>query len=189
MTEKQPWEMTKDEFVDFDKIDWGKTGRLKAANGALIIKYPKYGDIISKGDWSKKYAAYDLHEKLISKALSEGKTPYEGWEKDYPYLIRTIQDNLAAIAENIGNYIQFGGHGIYDGLKDKPTKAECYMIIGFNADGDLIIHGFNKRSNSRLPSFNFRQTYRIVSRKQFKTLTIYQRLETIIISEIRVISS
>uniref|UniRef100_A0A6H1ZRW5 Uncharacterized protein n=1 Tax=viral metagenome TaxID=1070528 RepID=A0A6H1ZRW5_9ZZZZ len=87
--------------------------------------------------------------------------------------MKTIQDNIKEIAENTENYIQLGGLGIYDGLKDKPTKSDSYKIVGFNADGDLILHGFKKRSNSRLPSFNFRQTYRIVSRKQFKTLTIY----------------
>ena len=85
----------------------------------------------------------------------------------------TIQDNIKEIAENTGNYIQLGGLGIYDGLKDKPTKSECYKIIGFNDDGDLIIHRHGKRSNSCLPSFNFKQTYRIIGSKQFKTLQIY----------------
>lgn len=87
--------------------------------------------------------------------------------------MKTIQDNIKEIVENIGSYIQLGGLGIYDGLKDKPTKSDSYKIVGFNDDGDLILHGFKKRSNSRLPSFNFRQTYRIIGHEQFKTLTIY----------------
>ena len=50
------------------------------------IKNPTPDQVKGNEHWAK-----EEHQKFIKQALSEGKTPYKGWEKDYPDLQPTPQ--------------------------------------------------------------------------------------------------
>lgn len=84
-TEKQPWEMNKDEYLSADVVYFnGEPAYLRdktLPSGGKTKAFEISGD-----EWySRNESDY---EYLLEKALSEGKTPYKGWEKDYPDLVK-----------------------------------------------------------------------------------------------------
>lgn len=76
------------------------------------------------------------------------------------------------IMENIGNYIQLGGHGIVDGLKTQPTKYNSYKIMGMDGS-NMKLKQYRAKYYCILPSFNFNQSYRILTPMEFKELPIF----------------
>lgn len=90
----------------------------------------------------------------------------------------TVGEDYEFILANKGNYIRFGGNGIIDGLKEPPTKNECYEIIRDEAGSaeqanGLVLRKFGCKNFSLLPVFNFRQEFEIIEKKAFKDLPKY----------------
>jgi hypothetical protein len=90
----------------------------------------------------------------------------------------TVSENFSEILNNKGNYIRFGGRGIIDGLKNAPTKNECYEIIREEKGSEtqcsgLILRRFNCRNFSFLPFYEFNQEFDIIGKKGFKRLPKY----------------
>lgn len=77
-----------------------------------------------------------------------------------------------------GEYIQFGGNGIIDGLKLAPDKMLLWRIeelkIGEKGDVEGVsLHGYRRKKNNWLPIWRFNQTCRIFSKKEWSQLPIY----------------
>jgi len=71
------------------------------------------------------------------------------------------------IKNHIGDYICFGGTGILDGLQFVRDRSYLYKIISIDDDG-LHVKGYNKRRGNVLPSYNFNQACRIVTKAEYK---------------------
>lgn len=90
----------------------------------------------------------------------------------------TVGEDYNNILANKGNYIRFAGQGIIDGLKNPPTKNECFEIIRDEPGNErqvngLLLRRFGCRNFSLLPVHCFRQEFEIIGRKGFKRLPKY----------------
>jgi hypothetical protein len=73
------------------------------------------------------------------------------------------------IANNIGNYIAFGGLGIVDGLKLMRDRSWLYKIISIDDDG-LHCKRYGRRKGNVLPPYNFNQGCIIVTQADYKLI-------------------
>lgn len=78
-----------------------------------------------------------------------------------------------------GEYVQFGGNGIIDGLKLAPDKLTLWRIEDFQRDGDGIIigvflHGYRAKRKRRnwMPIWRFNQAIRVFTKKEWQDMPI-----------------
>jgi len=85
---------------------------------------------------------------------------------------KVVQFHITEIKENVGNYLLLGGKGIMDGLAFDPCKFACYKIL--DADNTKItVKGYGSHHASILPSCNYDQEFKIISKKEFAKLPVY----------------
>jgi len=87
----------------------------------------------------------------------------------------TVGDCLEEILKKEGQYIRFEGQGIVDGLKTQALKNSFYKIIGFEQGtniscGGLKLLGYRSRNYSLLPIHCFKQSFEVITQKEYKTL-------------------
>jgi len=84
-----------------------------------------------------------------------------------------VKDNLTLIKDNIGNYIQFEGKGIVDGLNHPPCKNSLLKILGFGLNGELRLRRYRAKKGCYLPSHEYNQGFRLFTKKGFQKLSVY----------------
>ena len=129
---KEPWEMTKLEFGDKKNVvlsssdtektylreakhlkgellalESGREGGFKVAKTAKMKKHMRERIQATREQieiTERKIEAINEHRKVIKQALSQGKTPYRGWEKDYPELAKQIKVPISKRVETAKGY-------------------------------------------------------------------------------------
>ena len=116
----------------------------------------------------------ELHDKIIAVRESEGEGE-QFWNLLEQYgeikesLKPYVKNNRETIEANIDNYISLKGHGIMDGLK-VYCKWDLYKIVGYDSEGNLVLHRYKAKNNVYLPPHAQDQEYRIYTSKEYKTL-------------------
>lgn len=124
-----------------------------------------------------KYTQQDLTE-LNDKIVAIQKTEGEGerfWELigEYHRINKALEphviNNREIIEANIDNYIALQGHGIMDGLVVR-CKRDLHKIIGYDSEGNLVLHEYQAKRNVYLPPHAQDQEYKIYSKKEYSQL-------------------
>jgi len=116
----------------------------------------------------------ELHDKIIAVRESEGEGE-QFWNLLEQYgeieesLKPYVKNNRETIEANIDNYISLQGHGIMDGLK-VYCKWDLYKIVGYDSEGNLVLHRYKAKNNVYLPPHAQDQEYRIYTSKEYETL-------------------
>ena len=116
----------------------------------------------------------ELHDKIIAVRESEGEGE-QFWNLLEQYgeieesLKPYVKNNRETIEANIDNYISLKGHGIMDGLK-VYCKWDLYKIVGYDSEGNLVLHRYKAKNNVYLPPHAQDQEYRIYTSKEYETL-------------------
>jgi len=116
----------------------------------------------------------ELHDRIIAVREAEGEGN-QFWELISQYgnmkeaLKPYVINNREIIEANIDNYISLKGHGIMDGLK-VYCKWDLYKIVGYDSEGNLVLHRYKAKNNVYLPPHAQDQEYRIYTSKEYETL-------------------
>ena len=116
----------------------------------------------------------DMHDKLIAVREAEGEGKHF-WEliSQYSTIKKALEPHIINAREiietNIGNYIALKGHGIMDGLK-VYCKWDLYKIVGYDSEGNLVLHRYKAKNNVYLPPHAQDQEYRIYTSKEYEQL-------------------
>ena len=116
----------------------------------------------------------ELHDRITAVQETEGRSELF-WELIGQYhavseaLKPYVINNREIIEANIDNYISLKGHGIMDGLK-VHCKRDLHKIIGYDSEGNLVLHRYQEKRNAYLPPRAQDQEYKIYTAEEYKQL-------------------
>ena len=115
-----------------------------------------------------------LHDKIIAVREAEGEGDHF-WELLSQYTVINealkpfVKNNREIIEANIDNYIALQGHGIMNGLKVQ-TKRDLHKIVGYDSEGNLVLHQYQAKRNVYLPPHAQDQEYKIYTASEYEKL-------------------
>jgi len=134
-------------------------------------------ETILRKDKEMKYTQQDLttlHDKIIAVREAEGEGDHF-WELLSQYgamnesLKPYVKNDREIIEANIDNYIALQGHGIMDGLK-VHCKHDLHRIVGYDSEGNLVLHEYKAKRNVCLPPHAQDQEYKIFTKAEYEGL-------------------
>lgn len=124
-----------------------------------------------------KYTQQDLtalHDQIIAVREAEGEGK-QFWELLSQYteiseaLKPYVKNDREIIEAHIDSYIALQGHGIRDGFKVR-NKRDLRKIVGYDNEGNLVLHEYQAKRNVYLPPRAQDQEYKIYSASEYEKL-------------------